>query len=225
MFVNLHKIVARVRGREVGNYAENRDDEQLHMAATGDGLIANGLPELAEIVRLGDSWVTGLTASATALTAVPTTAAIFGLWNGEPGGGRSYVIDSVMAVKFIIDVTTNDLFTLWGQQVRAPVATPADSALAIRSLCGCYAYGGRARTVTNAIATLANRWDSLDNGGNDQAPAIAGSAWRTVDIPLRGRYIVPPGGAFCMHVSEVTATASTFRLYVRWHEVRAHTLS
>lgn len=218
MLINLHKIVSRVRGTDAGNYGENRDQEQFHIESNGGQIISQGLPPLAEIVRMGDSWQV-LGAASTGLTATPTTAGLLTLWNGEPGDGKSYVIDSVVATKVIIDVTTNDLFTVWAQIIRPPMATPTDAALTIRSLNGKYSYGGRARTVATST-TIANRWDAIAHSAL-QAPAIAGSAWEQVDTPLFGKYIIPPSGAFTLHASEVTATASTFRFCIRWHEVMA----
>ena len=114
-------------------------------------------------------------------------------------------------------MTTNDLATVWAQIIRPPMATPTDAALTIRSLSGRYSYGGRVRTVASST-TLANRWESIGQISNTTA-AIAGSAWVQADINLYGRFIVPPGGAFTLTASEVTATASTFRFCIRWHEV------
>ncbi len=218
MPLSLQKLVSRVRGSDSPNYAENREEEQTHISSFGDFLCGEGLPQKAEIVRMGNSWQV-LGAASTGLTAVPTTAGLLTLWNGENGNGNFLVIDSVTATKVIIDVTTNDLATVWAQIIRPPMATPTDAALTIRSLNGRYSYGGRVRTVATST-TLANRWEPIGYIGN-QSAAIAGSAWAQSDINLLGRYVIPPGGAFTLHASEVTATASTFRFCVRWHEVTA----
>lgn len=216
------KIVGRVRGADPGNYAENRDTEQFHMNSSGEQLIAQGLPTKAEIVRLGDSWQV-LSAAATGLAVVPTTAGLLTLWNGEPGNGKFYAIDSITATKIIIDVTTNDIATIWAQIIRPPMATPTDAALTIRSLNGKYSYGGRARTVATGT-TIANRWEPIGQIAN-QAAVVGGSAWAQADIDVLGRLIVPPGGAISLTASEVTATASTFRFCIRWHEVLAPLVS
>jgi len=221
-FVNLPKIAARVRGTEAPSYPENRDTEQFHMNSLGDQIVSQGLPTRAEIVRLGNSYQV-LGAASTGLTAVPTTAGLLTIWNGEQGGGNFLVIDSITATKVIIDVTTDDLATVWAQIIRPPMATPTDAALTIRSLSGRYSYGGRVRTVASST-TLANRWMPLGQIPNVSA-AIAGSAWAQADIDVLGRFVVPPGGAFTLTASEVTATASTFRFCIRWHEVVAPLVS
>lgn len=222
MFINLHKLVARVRGTDAGNYAENRDTEQFHMDTMGNQEIAEGLPARTEIVRLGDSWQT-MGAASTGLTAVPTTAGLLTLWNGEPGNGKFYAIDSIAAQKVIVDVTTDDIATIWAQIIRPPMAAPTDAALAIRSLSGKYTYGGRARTVATGT-TIANRWDAIGEIPNVSA-AIAGGPWAAMDKDVLGKYIIPPGGAISVTASEVTATASTFRFTIRWHEVLAPLVS
>lgn len=216
MLLIQHKIGARVRGADAGAYTENRDTEQFHIESGGSQDIVQALPPQAEIVRLGDSWQV-LGAASTGLTAVPTTAGLLTLWNGEPGNGKFYAIDSVTATKVIVDVTTNDVATVWAQVIRPPMATPTDAALAIRSLSGRYTYGGRGRTVATST-TLTNRWESIGQIPNPTA-AIAGGVWSQADIPLLGRFIIPPGAAFTLHASEVTATASTFRFSIRWHEI------
>lgn len=221
-FVNLPKLAGRVRGADPGNYPENRDTEQFHLSTMGDQLVVDGLPKMAEIVRLGDSWQV-LGAASTGLAVVPTTAGLLTLWNGEPGNGKFYAIDSITATKIIIDVTTNDLATIWAQIIRPPMAAPTDAALAIRSLNGKYSYGGRARTVATGT-TIANRWVPIGQIPNTSA-VVGGSAWAQADIDVMGRLIVPPGGALSLTASEVTATASTFRFCIRWHEVLAPLVS
>jgi len=216
----MNKIVGRVRGLNAATGTENREDEKLHLTPCGDGYMVQGLPELAEIVRLGDSWQV-LSAAWTALTAVPTTVAIQRIWNGEPGNGKVYVIDSVCVFRPIIDVTTDDSFCVFAQNVRAPIVTavPTDDGTVIRGLSG-KTYGGRARKDTGtANSGVTGRWDFIGSAPYT-ATAIAGTAWACVDIPLLGRYVIPPGGAFDIHAAEITATASGLRSCIRWHEVQ-----
>ena len=91
------RILGRVRGLNPGSSPENKEDEQFHICPTGDQPTVQGLPELTEIVRLGNSWQMMGAASA-GLTAVPTTAGLLTLWNGEPDNGNIYVIDSPVGV-------------------------------------------------------------------------------------------------------------------------------
>lgn len=211
------RILGRVRGLNPNNSPENREDEQLHITPTGELLIAEGLPERTEIVRLGDSWQM-MSATFAPLTAVPTTAGVLTLWNGEPGNGKIYVIDSVAITKVIIDVTTNDIFTLWTQYIKSPMAAPSPAAIAMVSLSGKPNYGGRARAVATST-TLTNNWINYGNSPPG-ATAIAGSAWMQVDVNLFGKYIIAPGAAFTVHVSEINSLAGEFRATIRWHEIQ-----
>lgn len=213
----LIKIAGRVRGLFAGNYPENREDEQFHLNTRGDQLVAQGLPELTEIVRLGDSWQVMTATAIAALTAQPTTTGALNLWNGEPAGGKSYVIDSVGSVEVVVDATQSNCTAMFVMNNKTPVAAPTDAALAIRSLSG-RTYGGRARTTVNATVTN-DGWFPTGNSAAP-APAAAGSAWKQFDWPLKGLYIVPPGGQFCVHAAKVAATASQMQFVIRWHEVQ-----
>lgn len=215
-------IVGRVRGLMAGNYPENREDEQFHLTPLGDQQMVQGLPERAEIVRHGDSWQ-AIRTSYTALTALPTTAFIMSIWNGEPDNGKSYVIDSVFSMKIAVDTIQVDSIGLFVQLVRPPVAPVTDAGLAIVSLSGRKSYDGRARLVEGGTA-ISGRWDLLGDSPQN-APALAGTAWQMWDVSVYGKYIVPPGGVFGFHRAEVTATANKFRAGFRWHEVRLPLLS
>lgn len=213
----LQKIVGRVRGTNDGNYPENREDEECQINSYGDLIVSQSMPNKAELVRLGETWQV-MGAASTGLTAYPSTAGLLTLWNGEPGNGKVYVIDAVACTKVIIDVTTNDMFSVFAQIIRQPMAAPTDAALTIRSLSGRYSYGGRARTVASST-TLANRWDCLHTQ-NGTSAVIAGGAWTTTDSDVLGKFIITPGSAFTLSAAEVTATASTFRFCIRWHELQ-----
>src|SRR5438309_1717012 len=99
----LTKMAARVRGFFAGNYPENREDEQLHINPRGDFIVAQGLPELTELVRLGDSWQVITTTGVAAATALPTTTSGLSLNNNEKATGKCYAIDSFGSVEEVVD--------------------------------------------------------------------------------------------------------------------------
>lgn len=214
----LLKIAGRVRGLFAGNYPENREDEQFHLNSRGDQLVAQALPERTEIVRLGDSWQVQNATAVAAATALPTTTAGLQLWNGEPAGGKSYVIDSVAATEIVVDATQSDCTALMVCNNKTPVAAPVDAGLVIRSMSG-RTYGGKARTILTATAMVNDGWFPA---GNSVAPAaaVAGSGWKQTDVPLNGLYIVPPGGQFNIQAVKVAAAASQMVYTIRWHEVQ-----
>lgn len=212
----LIKIAGRVRGLFAGNYPENREDEQAHIGNRGELLIAQGMPELTEVVRLGDSWQVKTTTGLTALTALPTTTTGLGLWNGEPANGKCYVIDSVAIDVRVLDATQADTLSVFVMMNKTPVAAPTDAALAIASLIG-KSYGGKARTITNAAVTN-DGWFPCGNTPVVGSSA-AGSVWKVHDIYLRGFYIIPPQGMFNIHAAAVTGGAAGTFFTIRWHEV------
>jgi len=214
----LIKIAGRVRGLFAGNYPENREDEQVHVNSRGDQIVSQGLPELTEIVRMGDTWQTILSSGVAPLTGIPTTTAALVLWNGEGANGKSYVIDSVFNVEGVVDATQSNMTSLFAMLGRPPVTTPVDAGLAIRSLSGRQAYSGRARTVVGGTV-VNDGWFPVGTSA-PVAAAAAGSAWKALDWPLKGLYIVPPGGSFNLHAAKVAATASQCFIGVRWHEVQ-----
>ena len=214
----LTKIAGRVRGLFAGNYPENREDEQFHLNSRGDQIVAQGLPERTEIVRLGDSWQVMTSSAQAPLTAVPTTTGALNLWNGEQANGKCYVIDRVQVSEIVVDATQSNMTAVFAQLVRPPVATPTDAALTIRSLSGRNTYGGRART-TVAAAVTNDGWFPIGTSA-PVAAAAAGSAWKVTDIPINGLYVVPPGAQFCVAAAKAAATAGQCHFSIVWHEVQ-----
>jgi hypothetical protein len=215
----LMKIVGRVRGLFAGNYPENREEEQFHLNSRGDQIVVQGLPELTELVRLGDSWQVANATGQAALTALPTTVAGLTLWNGEPATGKSYAIDSFGSWEAVVDATQTDVTAIFACNNKTPVTAPTDAALAIRSLSG-KSYGGKARTV--AGGTIVNDgWFAHGAPGAQMAAAAAGANWKVNEIICRGLYLVPPGGAFNVQAVKAAAAAAAQQFFfVRWHEVQ-----
>jgi hypothetical protein len=215
----LMKIVGRVRGLFAGNYPENREEEQFHLNSRGDQIVVQGLPELTELVRLGDSWQVANATGQAALTALPTTVAGLTLWNGEPATGKSYAIDSFGSWEAVVDATQTDVTAIFACNNKTPVTAPTDAALAIRSLSG-KSYGGKARTV--AGGTIVNDgWFAHGTPGAQMAAAAAGANWKVNEIICRGLYLVPPGGAFNVQAVKAAAAAAAQQFFfVRWHEVQ-----
>jgi hypothetical protein len=213
----LIKIAGRVRGFFAGNYGENKEDEQIVLNNRGDQSVVQGLPELTELVRLGDSW--GVMGAVTAaLTAVPTTTSGHSLYNNEPANGKCYAIDSFGALEVVTDATQQNSLALFAMNgLVGSVAAPTDAALTRSSMVG-KAYGGRARTVAGGTV--------VDNGWQPHGPsapgatAFAGGVWRVHEAPARGLYLVQPGGQFNVVCAKTVATASQIRYFIRWHEVQ-----
>jgi hypothetical protein len=216
------KVIGRIRKALEGIDAGSPgDDEQLALTGQLEQLVAMGASPYGEITRLGRAYKVGTAAAVAAVVAIPTTAAMLQLYNNEPDGGRSLIIDWVAAsgVAKTAAAGQAQILVCVGQ-VRE--AIPADAALAIVKMNGLGGGNGdtKARTVLTATALpaatgVAANW--MPWGPAIGAPGAAGTPgdglWAAVD----GRIVVPPGRFFAMHVL-ADVVGSTFQAYIGWHE-------
>lgn len=215
----ISEIVATVRGLFADNNPEGRDGVRLAVNNRADLLVAQGLPELTEVVRLGGSYQVANSTGQAALTALPTTVAGLTLWNGEPSNGKSYAIDSFGSWEAVVDATQTDVTAIFACMNKVPVTAPTDAALAIRSLSGKSNYDGKARTVAGGTITN-DGWFPHSQFGPQMAPVAAGANWKVNETACRGLYLVPPNGAFNVQAVKAAAAAAAQQFFfIRWHEV------
>jgi hypothetical protein len=217
----LIKIAGRVRGLFAGNYPENREDEQLHLNTRGDQIIAQGLPELTELVRLGDSWQINCTTGQAALTALPTTTSGFTLINNEPATGKCYAIDSFGSAEEVIDATQTNVTALFAMINKRTSTAPSAGTLETTwiSLSGRPNYAGAATARRGATVTN-DGWTPHGTPGAQMAPVAAGANWKVNEALVRGLYLVPPGGAFSVQAVKAAAAAAAQQFFfIRFHEV------
>jgi hypothetical protein len=190
----LIKIAGRVRGLFAGNYAENREEEQLHVNNRGDQVVAQGLPELTELVRLGDSWQAASTTGQAALTALPTTTAGLTIKNGESSVGKCYAVDSFGSWEAVVDATQTDVTALFAMlNGRNDVAASGGTAeTGVKSLSGRQA-GQSSSVIARGMTVTNNGWFPHSGIGAQMAAAAAGANWKVNECLCRGLYLVPPG--------------------------------
>lgn len=213
-------VVGRVRNLLEGIDASPADaDEQLTLTAQNEQLVASGAAPYSEVVRVGRAFQVHTSAAIAAVVAIPTTAAMLQLYNNEPDGGRSYVIDWIAAsgVAKTAAAGQQQMLALVGQ-VRE--AIPVDAALAITQMDGLGLRDTRARTVLAATALpagtgLAVNWFPF--GPSFGSPGAAATPGHGVWVPVDGRIIVPPGRFFAVHVL-ADVVGSTYLAYIGWHE-------
>ena len=216
-------IAGRVRGIFAGqSYGENREDELLHINPRGDLIVTQGLPELAEICRLGNSWQASYGTGVTALAALPTTTAHLSLYNGEPANGNCYVIDTIGCWSAVQDVTQGQNTALFAMnnRITSAYSRPTASAMNIASLLGKGAYGGNA-VFANSLGVVNDGWFPHQGPGVGSVTAVGGAIWKVTEANVRGLYLVRPGGLF--NIAAVQGGAgggvSGMFYYMRWHEV------
>jgi hypothetical protein len=221
------QIRARVRKLlEAIDASAQGDDEQCTMNQQRELLVALGSSQYGETVRAGRAFYTGTVTPVAAVAAIPTTACAMALYNNDADGGRSLVIDWV---GFQCAVATTTL----GQQAQMICllgqlreTAPTDAALAIKKAngLGSGTNDSKVRTIVSATALPATTTGIAANwfpvGQNTVKPALTATT-ATVGwggyTELNGRFIVPPGRYFALHVLADTTTP-TFNTFVGWHE-------
>lgn len=217
------QIIGRVRKLlEAIDGSAVSDNEQVTMSPQLEVLIAQAAAPYREITRVGRSFQITTTTAVAAAAAIPSTAGGLSLYNNEPDGGRSYVIDFVSANGVATAALAGhaQLLVLQGQ-VRE--TAPTNSALIAKKMNGL---GGgsndtRARTILTATALPATTGIAADwfpvGMGVERAAATSvpgqGLYWES-----NGRIICPPGRYFSLQVLADTV-ASTFQLCISWHEL------
>lgn len=213
------EVLMRVRGSSRQNMAEGLD-AQPHLNNRGEQIIAAGLPPLAQIVSQADSWWVRATSGAAPVVAIPTTAALFGLWNGEADGGKSIIIDSVIVMQIVVTAAIQNVGVLANISTQK-VTTPLANTLTPRGLLANRAYGGKARVAVgitlDATIGVADAWMPLGQTGPGQNTLQVGTI---LDFDVKGGIILPPGGQLALTAIAGAATAASVLLGVRWHEAQ-----
>lgn len=196
-------------------------EKQFALTQQLEQLVALGSAPYEEIVRIGRSFVVNTTTAIGAVVAIPTTAHMLAIYNNEPDGGRSYVIDWLAAQNVVSTAVASQAQLLCNVgQVRE--TAPTDAALAVKQLDGFGNKDSRVRTILNATALpattgIAGQW--LPWGPSVGKPGAAGTPgyglWAAVD----GRIIVPPGRYFALHVL-ANVVGETFMAFIAWHEAQ-----
>lgn len=215
------KLLGRIRklleGIDAGSPG---DEEQIATSGQLENYIAFGASSYEEIIRVGRSYYVNTTAAVAAGVAIPTTTGGVSLYNGEPEGGRSYIIDWVAASN-VASAATAAQAQMIGLIGQVREAIPTDAALTIKKL---NSMGGsvdsRAKTILTATTLpattgLATNWFPIGPSWiKNSAVATPGyGLWWPVD----GRLILSPGRYFSLQVI-ANVVGETFQLYIAWHE-------
>ncbi len=218
----LTKLLGRVRNLTVPSYGDGEPGQMIDINPRGEGLFSQGLPERSELVRQGKSWGAAIpTGSAfTFVAAWPTTRSELVLQNGEDKGGATYIIDRVWLANITSQAAAQP-YSLLGQLVPAAlnVALVADNTAVLRhSLSGKLKnYTGRAQLVmADTTWAVANQWFTLGDAVESPMTTNLGGSLETFCF---GRYLVPPGAAFCLAGLAGTA-AGTAIAGIEWHEAQ-----
>jgi hypothetical protein len=208
-------------------FRSGREDEQVHLTGQAEQLIAFGAAPYQEIVRQGRAFMTNTTTAVATVTAVPSTAYGFAIWNGESDGGRSYIVDQIGAL-----FTTNSGAALVHVGIIACLgmvreASPTHTQNTIKQMNGMgnndskvmtilaadNPYSGGAGTVLGTTG-IAGNWFPVGDSVNTAVNALPGFQ-KVVNID--GRIIIPPGRLLLLHTLGAV-TSSSAQFYIWWHE-------
>jgi len=213
------KVLGEVRGIFMDLLPTSRDDEQVQLSGQGEQLVAQAAAPYQEICRQGKMFWVNTIVDVAAVTTIPTTAVLLAIYNNENDGGRSLIIDQVWAL-----VTTDAAANIKHAGVIACLGqvretAPADQALTIKQCNGMGNTDTRVRTIISGTALpagtgLAANWFPVGYSVNSGVASLPGYQ---IMVDVWGRYIVPPGRYFAVHVLASVSTIEA-QMGIMWHE-------
>jgi hypothetical protein len=196
---------------------------EIYANPRGEVLVVQAMPELAELVRLGNSWQVASTTGQAALTALPTTVAGLSLLNSEAvGSDLLYVIDSFGSWEAVVDATQTDVTAIFAMLNKRNSAAPTGGTgeTGFRSLSGVPTFGG-AGSAQRGATVVNDGWFPHSTEGAQMAAAAAGANWKVNEARVRGLYLVQPGSAFNVQAVKAAAAAALQQFFfIRFHVVK-----
>lgn len=191
--------------------------EEVTIKATRQGSlhVAQMLPSGALITAQGKSYTAITTTAVAGIVDEPSGTALFTIYNGEAGGGLSYVIDRIFAYQDV-SKAAEARWALWA--IVQPVGTTsvARDITLINNLRGVTGYGGNARLGVGDSVTDSG-WSPWGNSQSVEPTGVLGGSATSIDVD--GRMVIPPTGAASLHVVTTTVDED-FTVGFHWHEVQ-----
>jgi len=174
-----------------------------------------GLSPYAEMTRLGEGYQAMTTSAVAALIARPSVTALFTLWNGETGGGKSYVIDRIFAQQ-LVSAAAASRWGIWACVHPVGMAAVDADITVIKNTRGKASYGGNARLDIGATV-VNNGWFPYGNQHDVETTGVLGGG--QVSVPIEGRIIIPPTAGLSLHVV-ASSVNEDFNVGFAWNEVQ-----
>lgn len=191
--------------------------QPLRLTELGNQAVDKVLPDYAQLAKSRRIFcaTTGAGTAIAPVTAMPTTAATWALYNGEDAGGKSYALLSAFC--YSVSGTLGLGMSLLGTVALAAVTGTKPTAYASSantsftgSKATSQAIFAQAITMigTPAWAVLASR---------DQVSAISVGSGLTADV--KGMMVIPPGFVGALTVLAPVGTTALFGVGYVWAEV------
>ena len=219
-------VLSRIQGTtrragQLARYAMGAEDRSIEVNDQGELLVAWGSQQYVESVRHGHAFRVSCAAVAS-VTAVPTTATALLIWNNEPDGGRSFIIDRVTAL-FTANTAAlphAGIIANLGQQRAAAQVASGGVIYKQNGLNGALAGNVDSKAIVvaggtlDAITGVAIGWFPLGDSINAAVTSLPGFQ---KSVEIGGRLIVPPGRSFGVHtLASVTSCSAVCG--VEWTE-------
>lgn len=182
---------------------------------SGDLHVAQGLPAGAALTKRGIGYQAMSTSAIAALVVRPSTTAAFTLWNGEAAGGKSYVVERIMAFN-LVSTAAQTYAGIWACSHPTGMSAVTADITAIKSTCGGTNYGGKARLDVGATVVNDGWFPWGVSSEAEEAGVLPGGI---MCAPIGGRIIVPPTAGLSMHVVS-GLVGDTFTHGFHWYEVQ-----
>ena len=214
---NETKALGKIKGITSDLIAQSEDEVvQLTMTGQAEVIWVQGATLYQEDVRNGRTFWTNNSAAVAAVIAMPTTAHNVAIENNEPDGGRSLIIQRVSAHSAVAGGVLYQacIIAALGQTREAILAA---SALTYKPCNGGGGKDTRVRVIAGGTALTglaATNWFCLSDSVNTVTASVGGWA---IDVNVDGRFIVPPGRFFAVHVL-ASAVGLTPMCQIYWTE-------
>lgn len=175
--------------------------------------IVSNVVKYADLVNSGCVWQVK-SATTACVIAVPTTAAILGIQNGEADGGKSYVFLNVGAIEIANGATLAAFGLIYSIQLIKPATALTSDVVPTCVKPRVGTYGGNA-IVDNAPTVVDNSWYPIARQGMVQVASLFGG---TIWEDISGLIVLPPGGVLALSAIG-PATSTTVQISAMWAEV------
>jgi hypothetical protein len=193
-----------------------RAQDDLRLTHLESLAVAQVESEALEMTRSGRRF-TGVfsTTGIAPVQAVPTTAAAWALYNGDPA--KSYVIDNINGALLSGTAGVGGAFLCIVAPLNAAVAAAAGSAVGSRSGSNMSSKAVLGINYTLSALSTNVQWGFVEAVVSPSAALGAGSGGITADV--HGRIIVPPGKVLGISLVAPAGTTPLYLAGVTWHEV------
>jgi len=180
----------------------------------GEQLVAQGLPPYTEMSRLGLGWQVMNTVALASLVVRPSTVAGLTLFNNNPAGGRSFVLDRLFAFN-LVSTAAQARAGMWACIHPTGTTRPTADITAIRSMSGKPSYDGGAIVDTGATV-VDDGWFPIGNWADTEPTGVLPGG--IMEFKAEGRFVVPPTAAISITVVS-SAAATTYTHGFAWYEI------